>query len=73
MAHGTSSWQTMQLRREELMEERKDKPEERVEDLEVRDDEARDIAGGKKKARAKAGKRAKAVGHGHGYGVTKET
>lgn len=44
------------------MEERKDKPEERVEDLEVRDDEARDIAGGKKKARRRvAGKK----GQGH--------
>jgi hypothetical protein len=52
----------MQLRREEQVEERKDKPEERVEDLEVRDDEARDIAGGKKKAgRRVAGKK----GQGH--------
>jgi hypothetical protein len=31
------------------MEERKDKQEERVEDLEVREDEARDVAGGKRK------------------------
>jgi hypothetical protein len=31
------------------MEERKDKREERVEDLEVRKDEAGDVAGGKRK------------------------
>ncbi|MDP9491667.1 MAG: hypothetical protein M3P42_05630 [Actinomycetota bacterium] len=30
------------------MEERKDKADERVEDLEVRDDEAREIGGGRK-------------------------
>lgn len=57
MAPATSSGQTTQLRREEQMEERKDKPEERVEDLEVRDDEARDIAGGKKKAGVRYGKK----------------
>jgi hypothetical protein len=39
------------------MEERKDKREERVEDLEVRDDEARDIAGGRRKQIIRYGKK----------------
>jgi hypothetical protein len=39
------------------MAERKDKREERVEDLQVRDDEARDIAGGKKARGKKAAKK----------------
>jgi hypothetical protein len=48
------------------MAERKDKREERVEDLQVREDEARDIAGGKKKARAS---RAAKSGSGHAAGT----
>jgi hypothetical protein len=41
------------------MAERKDKREERVEDLQVREDEARDIAGGAKKGEGrKHGKKA---------------
>jgi hypothetical protein len=42
------------------MEERKDKREERVEDLQVQDAEARDIAGGKKAPRGKVQKRSRA-------------
>jgi hypothetical protein len=42
------------------MEERKDKREERVEDLQVRDDEARDIAGGKKDVDRKKHRRSRA-------------
>ena len=42
------------------MAERKDKREERVEDLQVRDDEARDIAGGKKHPKGKVNRRSRA-------------
>jgi hypothetical protein len=52
------------------MEKRKEKREERVEDLEVRDDEARDIAGGRKKKSSAAKKSVKASRHGHGHGMT---
>ena len=42
------------------MAERKDKREERVEDLQVRDDEARDIAGGKKNPRGNVNRKSRA-------------
>jgi hypothetical protein len=50
------------IQREDEMEERKDKREERVEDLQVRDDEARDIAGGAKKREGRVAKKSRA-GH----------
>jgi hypothetical protein len=39
------------------MAERKDKQEERVEDLQVREDEARDVAGGAKKREGRVAKK----------------